>query len=78
MQITRGQDGLLIVDRRRPDPKPTEILARSRTVGVNRTDRSVLVDAATVLPIASRFAFDEATLDTLRDGEHLGKFVLEL
>jgi len=39
-------DGLRIVDRPRPDPKPAEILVRTRAIGVNRIDLHALAAPA--------------------------------
>src|SRR5215213_9219852 len=39
-------DGLRLVDKPRPIPKPTEILVRTRAVGVNRIDLHSLTTAA--------------------------------
>lgn len=40
--IIATSDGPRIVDRPRPEPKPTEILVRSRAIGVNRIDLHAL------------------------------------
>src|SRR5215210_2286933 len=44
--IIATSDGLRIVDRPRPDPKPAEILVRTRAIGVNRIDLHSLANAA--------------------------------
>ncbi|WP_137890445.1 zinc-binding dehydrogenase [Ramlibacter sp. 2FC] len=44
--IIATTDGLRIVDRPRPDPKPSEILVRTRAIGVNRIDLHALAAPA--------------------------------